>query len=279
MTMEFRQDSPVKSKFTKGGALQRSKSTSALGGAQGKRSRGGNGGGNIAESLGMGMGAAPGRDGSGRMSVSVSNPLARKRSLQQIRQEEDAFDNEPWGDTDDEDGEDGDYQPDGVDPIVVLSDGDGDDVGEGMETEVDTDEEMEPRKRRKSGDGNGGVKVKAGKGMMTGRKEVVGTSKLARRRMIGSTGSGAGSGSQALMQTQMQMQTQVGGGQGRKGKGRARLGGGGEDVEMLDDGDEDDWEDDEVDVQVIGVNARQMSKSPVDACFHAMKGVIKKVSA
>lgn len=54
----------------------------------------------------------------------VSNPLARKRSLQQIRAEEEAFDKSGWGDTDNEDDarsspDEPGYQRDEVDPIVL----------------------------------------------------------------------------------------------------------------------------------------------------------------
>lgn len=61
-----------------------------------------------------------------------SNPIARKRSLQQIMAAEAEFDNSHWGDTDDE------YHPeeDG-DPIIASAD----------ETEVD---DGVPQKRRKS---------------------------------------------------------------------------------------------------------------------------------
>lgn len=61
-----------------------------------------------------------------------SNPIARKRSLQQIMAEEAEFDNSHWGDTDDE------YHPeeDG-DPTIASAD----------ETEVD---DGVPQKRRKS---------------------------------------------------------------------------------------------------------------------------------
>lgn len=61
-----------------------------------------------------------------------SNPIARKRSLQQIMAEEAEFDNSHWGDTDDE------YNPENDgDPIIASGD----------ETEMDDDV---PLKRRKS---------------------------------------------------------------------------------------------------------------------------------
>lgn len=60
-----------------------------------------------------------------------SNPVARKRSLQQIMAEEAEFDNSHWGDTDDE------YHPEDGDPIIASAD----------ETEVD---DGVPQKRRKS---------------------------------------------------------------------------------------------------------------------------------
>ena len=49
----------------------------------------------------------------------VNNPIARKRSHQQIVEETRAFDDSPWGDTDE------DYMPSDEDPIIELSD-DGD---------------------------------------------------------------------------------------------------------------------------------------------------------
>ncbi|OXG34723.1 bloom syndrome protein [Cryptococcus neoformans Bt120] len=61
-----------------------------------------------------------------------SNPIARKRSLQQIMAEEAEFDNSHWGDTDDE------YNPEN-DGDPIIADGD--------ETEMDDDV---PLKRRKS---------------------------------------------------------------------------------------------------------------------------------
>lgn len=101
----------------------------------------------------------------------ISNPISRKRSLQQIAAEEDAFDNSRWGDTDDEDGDDDDadntpdYQKDEVDPIVLSGD----------ETEQD-EEPVKPAKRRKSAAGvvSGGTS----KGVGTRRKDVVGDGRL-----------------------------------------------------------------------------------------------------
>ena len=46
----------------------------------------------------------------------VNNPIARKRSHQQIVEETRAFDDSPWGDTDE------DYMPSDEDPIIALSD-------------------------------------------------------------------------------------------------------------------------------------------------------------
>ena len=54
----------------------------------------------------------------GSFARTASNPLARQRSRQQLRAEEDAFENSPWGDTDDE------YQPDEEDPIEVSDNDD-----------------------------------------------------------------------------------------------------------------------------------------------------------
>ncbi|ORY29016.1 hypothetical protein BCR39DRAFT_533606 [Naematelia encephala] len=51
-----------------------------------------------------------------RFAQSVRNPVARKRSLRQIAEEEQEFETSPWGDTDDE------FVPDADDPIE-LSDG------------------------------------------------------------------------------------------------------------------------------------------------------------
>ena len=91
----------------------------------------------------------------------ISNPVSRKRSLQQIQAEEDAFDQSAWGDTDNEDG--------GDDAIVVN-------VESGNETEMD-DKPAKKSRRAVSSAGPG-----------TQRKEVAGGT-LARRRTIGTTSS------------------------------------------------------------------------------------------
>lgn len=104
--------------------------------------------------------------GNGQTIPRISNPVARKRSLQQIQAEEDAFDKSGWGDTDDE-GEGGNDQRITSDPIVLS----------GEETETD---EKSKKKARNS--------APAAVGTM--RKEVAGGGALARRRTIGATASG-----------------------------------------------------------------------------------------
>lgn len=107
MTLEFRVKSPVKVKLKT--TLGKSKSTSEI---SGRRSTGqGN----------MDDYAKP-------TQRIISNPLARKRSLQQIQAQEEAFDDSRWGDTDNEDGgaasadDRPGYQRDEVDPIVLSGD-------------------------------------------------------------------------------------------------------------------------------------------------------------
>lgn len=127
LTMDFRQKSPVKGAPA---ALRKTKSTTSL--PQRK-----NGQANI-------------NDYAKPTQRVVSNPISRKRSLQQIRAEEDAFDNSGWGDTDD------DYQQDDVDPIELSGD----------ETEMDEAEAPAVKRRKSMG------------GVATARKDLGGTGKV-----------------------------------------------------------------------------------------------------
>ena len=100
---------------------------------------------------GKGKTKAPPAKAAGQTTIgfarTVSNPISRKRSLQQIEAEVQDFDNSPWGDTDDE------YIPSGDDDGAAQVAGREDDPIELDETDVDDDMTPVAPKRRKSGDG------------------------------------------------------------------------------------------------------------------------------
>ena len=160
LMMDFRQKSPIKVAWNQQNAAKRANNSNSAS----SRSRAGP---SDADTFG----------GNGRTIPRPANPIARKRSLQQIQAEEDAFDQSGWGDTDEEgevggggSGGGGEYST--YDPIVLTDE----------ETETDDHDRPAFIKARKSAPAVVG----------TARKEVAGgAGALARRRTIGATTSGS----------------------------------------------------------------------------------------